>query len=243
MATTTWYQALGDIRKVTFKILTPQGSGTGFLVTFRSQQGICGIATAYHVIDHAHTWEEPIKLIHAATATTVLLRAADRYILPNRTNDAAIIMFMKGDMNIETTPPVLAPEDKYLLPGNEIAWAGYPALAANEFSFFHGHVSCILRNISAYLVDGVAINGVSGGPAFTLLGDAVHIIGIVSAYIPNRVTGESLPGVCFVTAIKPFHEFIKDIASLEEAREKAQKTEQLTSGDVIPAAAPQVPRA
>lgn len=240
---TTWYKALNDVRKVTFKIMTPQGSGTGFLVTFRSQQGICGVATAYHVIEHAFTWEEPIKLIHAGTGAAVLLRAPDRYILPNPTNDAAIIMFMKGSLNIETTPPTLAPEDKYLLPGNEIAWAGYPALAANEFSFFHGHVSCFLNNISAYLVDGVAINGVSGGPAFAATGETVHIIGIVSAYIPNRVTGESLPGVCFVTGIKPFYAFIKDIASLEEAREKAQKAEQLASGDVVPTAAPQVPRA
>ena len=57
-----WYEVLEQVRNHTFKIITPQGSGTGFLLTFQPQFGIYGIATAYHVIDHAYTWEEPIKL-------------------------------------------------------------------------------------------------------------------------------------------------------------------------------------
>ena len=53
--------------------------------------------------------------------------------------------------------------------------------------------------------------------------------------IPNRVTGESLPGVCFVTDVKPFHDFIKRISSLEEAKTKAEITEPSIAGDVVPA--------
>ncbi|MDQ7838930.1 MAG: serine protease [Thermodesulfobacteriota bacterium] len=237
-----WSQALDEVRKFTFKIITPQGSGTGFLITLR-EQGVCGVATAYHVIEHAFSWEEPIKLLHTFTNRTILLRVPDRYILPNPTNDAAIVMFMKGDLDVDGNLLTLAPEDKYLRPGNEIAWAGYPAIAPDEFSFFNGHVSCYLNSANAYLVDGVAINGVSGGPTFTMIDSQVYVIGIVSAYIPNRITGESLPGVCFVTAVKPFHEFMKDIASLEQAKTKAEIAEPSTASDMVPATAPRVPRA
>ena len=50
-----------------------------------------------------------------------------------------------------------------------------------------------------YLVDGVAINGVSGGPVFD---DRCHLIGVVFAYIPNQL-GENtlLPGLAAITPI------------------------------------------
>lgn len=81
----------------------------------------------------------------------------------------------------------------------------------------------------AYLVDGVAISGVSGGPAFIVTDEgAPFIMGVVTAYIPNRVTGESLPGVCLVAGIHRFYDFIKEINSVEEAREKAKELEKET---------------
>lgn len=217
-----WTDALEKVRKFSFKINTPQGSGSGFLITLRKQH-IFGVATAYHVIDHSYLWEEPIKLLHTDSNQTFMLQSTKRFIFAKPDNDAALILFDKGDLQIESDLLTLAPEGKYLRPGMEIAWAGYPAIAPNEFSYFNGHVSCYLHSSNTYLVDGVAINGVSGGPTFTMIKDDVHVIGIVSAYIPNRATGESLPGVCCVTDIKPFHEFIKDIKTLEEAREKARE--------------------
>jgi len=232
-----WFEALENVRNFTFKIITPQGSGTGFLITLR-EQNICGIATAYHVIDHAYTREEPIKLLQTTTNKTLLLRAADRYVFPNPANDAAIIMFMKGDLQVNTDLLALSPEDKYLKPGSKIAWAGYPAIAPDECSFFSGHISCYLNVAKAYLVDGVAINGISGGPAFAIVGDSVQVIGSVSAYIPNRVTGECLPGVCFVTAVQFFHEFIKDLDSLEDAKQEEGSAELVTVGSVVPAVTP-----
>ena len=103
---------------------------------------------------------------------------------------------------------------------------GYPALAPNHLSFFTGSISCYLDDQLAYLVDGVAINGVSGAPAFTVFSkgeEKIHLVGLVSGYIPSRATGESLPGVCFVVGIHPFHEFIRGIKSLEEAQEKIEQ--------------------
>jgi hypothetical protein len=50
----------------------------------------------------------------------------------------------------------------------------------------------MLRKPPVYLVDGVAINGVSGGPVFD---DRCHLAGLVSAYLPNRVApNTTLPG-------------------------------------------------
>ncbi len=239
--TLPWYEALDQIRQYVFKVSTPGGSGTGFLISFREKTGLCVVATAYHVIQHAYSWEEPIRLQHAATSHNRLLHADDRVVMTKPVNDSAVVIFAKEDLQINTQPPALAPEGKYLRPGKEIAWAGYPAVAPDEFSFFNGHVSCCLQKDKSYLVDGVAINGVSGGPAFTLVGKELHIIGTVSAYIPNRVMGEALPGVCFVTGIDAFQTIVKDIDTLEEAREKAQETEQQDRGSSPSATTQQEP--
>ncbi|HVO45571.1 MAG TPA: hypothetical protein VMT29_04480, partial [Steroidobacteraceae bacterium] len=75
---------------------------------------------------------------------------------------------------------------------------------------------------STYLVDGVAINGVSGGPAFSCAVGSVQMIGLVSAYIPNRATGEVLPGVAVVRDVSEFHSVSDNFRSMDEA--KAEQT-------------------
>jgi hypothetical protein len=82
-------------------------------------------------------------------------------------------------------------------------------------------VSCWLSGQGAYLVDGVAINGVSGGPAFHVTGVEempVLIMGVVSAYVPNRATGETLPGLSVVRDVAQFHELAPTFASLDQAK-------------------------
>ena len=86
--------------------------------------------------------------------------------------------------------------------------------------FFSGRVSCFLKTEHAYLIDGVAINGVSGGPTFFLASDRYFILGVVSAYIANRVTGEVLPGLSVVRDITQFHELGKRFKSIDEAKKK-----------------------
>jgi len=77
-------------------------------------------------------------------------------------------------------------------------------------------------------VDGVAINGVSGGPAFFIheKDENSKICGVITAYIPNRATREVLPGLCVVKSVKPFHGFLKRIKSWEEAQQKAKKQQE-----------------
>jgi len=228
-----WAKALETLRNYIFKISTPETQGTGFLITRYKSGPLCGIATAYHVIHHSHTWEEPIKIIHTASDKQVILRNPDRFIFANPQMDIAITGFMNEDLDLPETELTLAPEGKYLKQGIQLGWVGYPALAPNHFSFFSGFISCYLNDQKAYLVDGVAINGVSGGPAFTVIGkEKIHLIGLVSAYIPNRAAGESLPGVCFVVGMYSLYKIIKTIRSVEEAREKVEQIEAQQSPSV-----------
>ena len=70
-------------------------------------------------------------------------------------------------------------------------------------------------------MDGVAINGVSGGPAFhltTVENMPVIIMGVMSAYVPNRATGEVLPGLSVVRGVAQFHELLPTFESLDQAK-------------------------
>lgn len=244
MIIATWAKALDTLMNYTFKISAPNGSGTGFLIKCEDVHGFCGVATAFHVVEHAHSWEEPIKLVHTGSGKHIVLRNPERFIFINPKRDVAVIMFLNTEFELPKEGLNLTPEDKHLKPGIQIGWAGYPVIAPNNFSFFSGVVSCFLDDQLAYLVDGVAINGVSGGPAFLVAEGGIQIMGVVTAYIPNRATGESLPGVCFVVGIQPFYEFIKQIKSLEEAQEKAKEIENepLTLGEEGSSAGPTAAR-
>ena len=97
-------------------------------------------------------------------------------------------------------------------------------------------ISARLESGNAYLIDGVAINGVSGGPVFHCPdSERVQIIGCVSAYHANRATGEALPGLLRAQDVSHFHGVSEHIRSIEEAHarklefEAAQKEQQSTA--------------
>ena len=48
------------------------------------------------------------------------------------------------------------------------------------------------------------------------------LVGVVSAYIPNRATGEPLPGLAVVRGVNKYHELTEEFKTLDEA--KAQET-------------------
>ena len=90
--------------------------------------------------------------------------------------------------------------------------------------FFSGCISARREERKAYLIDGVSINGVSGGPVFySTETDGVEIVGIVSAYKANRATGSSLPGLLIAQDVSHFHGVIQHIKSIDEARKKKQE--------------------
>lgn len=212
-----WNEAYETIAPYVVRIATPSGSGTGFLVS-RTKGTLIAIATAAHVVNHAHYWEQPIRIEHFATGKSILLRQSDRAVFLEEDRDTAAVVFDVGDLDLPSTPPLLSPEGKFLKVGYELAWVGFPAVASVNLCFFSGHVSAHREDEHTYLVDGVAINGVSGGPAFWNGGNRLSVIGVVTAYVPNRASGIVLPGLSIIRDVSQFHDITKKFESLDKAR-------------------------
>ncbi len=218
----SWSDAVEIIVPHMVRISTPSGSGTGFMISNGKNNAICGIATAAHVLDHAHYWEEPIRVDHVSSGKSVVVRRDERAVMLDAARDTAALLFGRGDLPFPADPLPLSPKDMFLKVGNDIAWLGFPAIPTASLCFFTGNVSAWIQDQSAYLVDGVAINGVSGGPAFHVAAakgnQHLVVMGVVSAYVPNRATGEVLPGLSVVRDVAQFHELAPRFASLDQAR-------------------------
>lgn len=234
----SWLQQYKVVRKYLVRIETQQGSGTGFLFGYNGAKTIAAIATASHVIEEASDWKQPIRLIHYDSGEEVFLTDSDRAILLDRKHDSATILIKGNALKFpEETLPLLA-ADKYKSVGAEVAWMGFPSVAYPDLCFFTGHVSAFFGSNDYYLIDGVAINGVSGGPVFSLYKvddkETAQIIGTVSAYISNRVRGDTLPGLLRAQDISPFHATLQGFKDLDEARQKEEeeKEKQKISGEI-----------
>jgi hypothetical protein len=225
--TAEWHEVIESLATSIVRISTPTGSGTGFLfsVTKARPQKMIAIATAAHVVDHAHYWEQPIRIIHPTSGKSKIIRPSERAILLDPSRDSAALLFDQDDIPLPDTAPGLLAQGKYVKPGVEVGWLGFPGLANAGLSFFSGRISSFIQPDEqympeSYLVDGVAINGVSGGPAFRNIGGEMEILGVVSAYLANRNTGETLPGVAVIRTVYQFHDVINQLRTLEEAQEK-----------------------
>lgn len=218
MARIPWRKGVEIIRPHVVKIVTPRGSGTGFLFAYSEDRRFCGIATAAHVISESHAWEEPIRILHYDSQKIQLLREPDRLVWLDYKLDTAVVLFAKGELPLPKTILSFMREKKHLEVGEEIGWVGFPAVSSQNLCFFSGRNSCWLKDSRTYLVDGVAINGVSGGPAFSTTAKEVRIIGSVSAYLPNRAG--ATPGLAMISDVDQFREVIKAIKDWDEAKKK-----------------------
>ena len=212
-----WYAAVDALKPRMVRIATPVGTGSGFLLPWPSKSGLCAVATAAHVVDHAFYWEQPIRLDQVETGNSVLVRQDQRAIFSNATLDTAVIVFETGTIQPPEGSLAFIPEEKYLRVGNEVGWLGFPAITPS-LCFFSGRISAWREDEKAYLIDGVAINGVSGGVVFSLGVDEPSVVGVVSAYVPNRATGEVLPGLAIARDVSYLHQQATNFASLDEAR-------------------------
>ncbi len=218
-----WYEAVEYVTPYVVKISTPRGSGTGFFVSASATTDICAIATAAHVVSDSNWWEEPIRLYHPQSGQSRILRHSDRSLHFEYDMDTAAILFSKGNLPFPAAPMPFTPEGKYFRVGNEIGWLGFPAMSPSSLCFFSGRVSLWQQDQGAYLVDGVTINGVSGGPAFTIPGNQQAVlVGVVSAYIPNLATGQTLPGLSVIRDVRQFQELARRFQSLDEAAEQQE---------------------
>lgn len=207
-----WDPIVDKIAPYVVKIETPTGHGTGFLCLYNQDKSFLGIATAKHVVGYADDWQQPMRLHHFQSSTTRFLKEADRTILSDADSDSAVILFAPGELKLPEDTIPLIPISNPLAIGTEVGWLGFPALASNTLCFFSGKISARQEWRHAYLVDGVAINGVSG----------VQIVGTISAYVSNRATGDILPGLSVARDVSHFHDTINLLKSLDEARQKKQ---------------------
>ena len=221
MAGLSWQDAIDIIHPYVVKISTPLGFGTGFLFAHSADNSIVAVASAAHVLSHAHEWQQPIRLYHPSSKKDVFLKEEDRAIVLDSDLDTAAVVFTKPPFPLPDSLLALAPQGKRLRQGVNLGWVGFPGFAAHELCFFTGHISAYLESREIYLVDGVVINGVSGGPAFIAeKAGGITLAGVITAYIPNRANGEPLPGLCMVSDVSQLQIVVETFKSLDEAKEQ-----------------------
>jgi hypothetical protein len=227
-----WEQVVQKITPYIFKIETPTGHGTGFLYLYNDNKTWCGVATALHVVDYVNKWKQPIRLIHHSTSKQIFLKDSEYIIITDWETDSAVILFQKPVFELPGELIELLPLGTPLSIGNEVSWLGFPGIEPYTLCFFSGNISAWQDFRKAYLIDGVAINGVSGGPVTYLhITDGVKIVGIVSAYRANRASGDSLPGLLYAQDVSHFHGVLHQIRSIDDANRKKLEIEQQKQTD------------
>lgn len=232
----TWHEVMSNFKDRIFKIRSPRGHGTGFHIgNFGNSNKLCAIATAFHVVEEALDWGEPLKLVYNKNGKEILLKNnEDRAIFPYPKSDLAIIVFnAPDDLNVPEKQIELLDPTKYIKEGVDIGWCGFPGLRSDKLCFFHGYISAYISQNEGYLVDGVAINGVSGGPVFYInyKTNKPVVVGVITAYMANRTMKDTLPGVSMIASVSPYAENIKFLNSLSEVKKEAVEQKQKSEED------------
>ncbi len=236
-----WNEAVEKVAPYIVKIETPSGYGTGFLCFYNGYKNLLGIATAYHVIQDTDDWQQPIRIRHYPSDKVAFLTEDERVIFEDSQNDSAMIVFDRDKLQLPENLIPLLPTNSVLPIGTEVGWLGYPVIAPHTLCFFSGNISAWQEWQRTYLIDGVAINGVSGGPVIvSSQAEGVQIIGTISAYMANNAGGGVTPGLAFAQDVSHFHNITSKIKSFEEASRKKRQLEK--SQQVLPAPAPASPQ-
>jgi hypothetical protein len=194
---------------------------------YNDNKSWCGIATAAHVLYQADKWKQPIQIFHSESNQTLFLQANERVITIDWETDSAVLLFNKVELPLPENLIPLLPTSTPLSIGLEVGWLGFPAIESFTLCFFSGIISARQDFRKAYLIDGVAIQGVSGGPVLYSTGtEGIQFIGTVNAYKANRVTGEALPGLLIAQDVSHFHGVLQHVRSVDEANKKKQEIEQ-----------------
>lgn len=198
----TWYEAAERVGRATYRLYTDHAMGTGFLLMVGKspEQYSAILATAWHVVSDAVEGTS-LRVCDRTGKEVTRSRDGNIAVLEIGTEIDCAIVVITSEQEVfsqDLLLPIL-PHEVQFRQGTEIGWMGYPAIVEPELCFFHGHVAGMLRKPPVYLVDGVAINGVSGGPVFD---NRCHLAGLVSAYLPNQVDEKTiLPGVSWMIPI------------------------------------------
>lgn len=208
-----WVDVIPRIEPIVFQVCAGDAIGTAFAISRTVQDGgrHTMLATAWHVVKDVVSTDAPLVILRSdGTDTTPLVVGPARiYPIGPEECDTALLA-------IPTSEPLIREEDlgpiplETMLPkGAELGWLGFPGIVYPELCFFCGVVSGHKEVPPVYLIDGVGINGVSGGPAFDRSG---LIVGLVSAYLPNQIEpGRTLPGLMILTPVNMIRLWMQDI--------------------------------
>lgn len=177
-------------------------------------------------MEHAKTWKQPIQLQHAESDDKIFLKDGQRALLLHRRRDVATIVVSEDLVRFADEIPETIEVGKRKKEGVELGWLGYPNVAPASLCFFSGRTSSYLEEEQAYLIDGVAINGVSGGPVFDRYQE---LIGLVTAYIPNMAhTAQALPGLCLAYDIESLRKVVEEFRTMDEAKDEEMRSPDTT---------------
>jgi hypothetical protein len=178
-----WDQVVGNITPHVVQLDTPDRSGTGFLCLYNDNHQWAGIATAAHVVHLAEQQQQPIRIL--ASTKNTLLPPDQRIIFLDTAADAAVLL-VPNSLGFPQKLVPLLPSSVSLPVGSSVGWVGFPSVAKNTLCFFAGTISAVETAATLrYLIDGVAINGVSGGPILHIdsASNEPHIVGILISTI------------------------------------------------------------
>ena len=196
-----WTKRAEIMRPHVVRITTPDASGTGFILHINKKSNKLTVATAAHVVRNARSWRQYINIHHSAFTSPLVSPPSDEYrvLLHPQFDSACVVVDLPEPPWNDAFPkePIEhVPVETIVPSGEEVGWLGFPYMVnSNRPCFFGGHISAFADR--RYFIDGVAIPGVSGGPAFrwSMSHKKLQILGSVSAYSPNRAGGEVLPGL------------------------------------------------
>ena len=236
---TEWYELYEKIVPYIVCIETPKSAGTGFLFALNESKSVVAFATAAHVVQYADAWKLPIKLRHHVSEEEIFVPDSKRFIEIDQKRDSASIIIANPGAYLPEDPLKMVEPNEFWKMGVQVAWVGYPSIAYPNLCLFTGSIAAFVQEDDSYLIDGVAINGVSGGPVFTSLPDnQIEVLGTISAYMPNRQYGDALPGLLQAHDVTAHQKIVRAIRSVDDARKNREAQGKGSRPKVMPSVIP-----
>ena len=210
----SWAELLPKIEPLVYQVHAGKALGTAFAVSVSGPADgghHTMFATAWHVVKDVVQTADPLELIRQDGTPLSKLTTGPVAVYPVGPPecDTALICAPTREPLVDPSALLAIPLETMLPRGADVGWLGFPGLAYPELCFFRGVVSGYSERPPIYLIDGVAINGVSGGPAFDRTG---LLIGLVSAYVPNQLDERrTLPGLMILTPLNMVRLWMQEI--------------------------------